>query len=119
MNNEFITANDPDIYINRENLTTADSCFNELTRSGKAIYRMLRTCPVRNTHVLVECMENTYINMDWYPKEILKQYDTIPQYYAACILHVLDYSGYVPSDVVREVKTMLRLSNRQESIIWN
>ena len=119
MNNEFITANDPDIFINRENLTTADSCFNELTRSGKAIYRMLRTCPVRNTHVLVECMENTYIKMDWYPKEILKQYDTIPQYYAACLLHVLDLGRYVSHEIVLAVKAKLRLSHRQESIIWN
>lgn len=45
MNNEFLTANDPDIFINRENLSTTDSCFNELARSGKAIYRMLKACP--------------------------------------------------------------------------
>ncbi len=117
--NGFWMNNNPDIYINRHNLSSVESTFQEVTKSGKSIYYMLRTAPVKNTHCLVEPMENTYIKIDWYPKEILKEYDTIPQYYAACLLHVLDVMGYVSKDIVCGVKKMLKLSDRQERTIWN
>ena len=115
---EVWTNNNPNIFIDKTKLNDAESTFEEVSRSGKAIYYTMRTAPARNTCVLVEPMENIHINMDWYPKLILGNYDTIPQYYAACLLHTLDVLGYVSADTVGRVKQMLKLSKKQEKIIW-
>lgn len=117
---EVWANNNPDIYINRSNLNSAESTFNEVSRSGKAIYYTHKTTPspFRNGDFWVEPMEGLHIQMEWKPKAILKDYDTIAQYYAACLLHVLDLMGYLNEDIVRDVKRMLKLSPRQEAIIW-
>lgn len=107
---EFIELNEND---------SAESIVEKLNEwSKRTLYCLKKKPEYRNTWFIAEPFENVNIRMDYFPREITMEYDSIVQYWSACILHVLDVMGRVNGIKLCECKKLLNLSPNQERIIW-